>query len=438
MNLASFKNLKENALVTKNYNPQERIKNLEKLLSWISSHEKEIVFALKNDFNKNEFETVLTEISVLKTELKYFIKNIKHLSKPKKVPTPLTLLGHSSTIRYEGKGVVLIISPWNYPFQLAIAPLIPALAAGNTVVIKPSELTPHTSQLIADMIREIYPENLVTVELGGKEKTEELLTYDFDHVFFTGSTEVGRIIATKCAEKLIPYTLELGGKSPVIIDETADIKDAAQKVYWGKFLNAGQTCVAPDYILIHKNKKEVFIKEFNQLIQSNTESSTGIINKVHFERLNKLISEPISTENDLYRLVDSPDLNTPLMKQEIFGPISPIIEFTDLNEVRDIINLNPHPLALYIFSQNKRNIIFILNNIKSGGVAINNLIIHLANHNLPFGGIRTSGIGSYHGKNGFLEFSHQRSILEQKFFKFSMKLLYPPYTDFKKKLLQWL
>lgn len=431
-----FSDLKSKALHNKSLNISYRINNLKKLLSWIEKNETEIKKALLLDFQKSEFETQTSEISIVKTELKLFIKKLKSWSKPERVATPITLFGHTSTIHYEPKGVVLIIAPWNYPFQLTVNPLIPALAAGNTVVIKPSELTPNTSNLVQKMVSEVFSEDEVTCELGGKEKTEELLTYDFDHVFFTGSTQVGRIIAEACAKKLIPYTLELGGKSPTVIDETADITDAAEKVYWGKFLNRGQTCVAPDYILVHRSKKEEFINAFNAIEKANAETPTGFVNAQHLNRVSKLTDKNIDYQQTRCELIDSPDLNSEIMKQEIFGPIAPVIAFDRLDDAYKIMALNPYPLSLYIFSKSQANIDDILNKTQSGGVAINNVIVHLANHNLPFGGIRTSGVGTYHGYHGFLEFSHKRAVIEQKFFFKSMRFVFPPYTDFKKKLMQ--
>lgn len=431
-----FSDLKNKALHNKSLDISERIIKLKKLLSWIEKNESEIKKALFLDFQKSEFETQTSEISIVKTELKYFIKNLKCWSRPQRVSTPLTLFGHRSTIRYEPKGVVLIIAPWNYPFQLTVNPLIPALAAGNTVVIKPSELTPHTSRLIHQMVTEVFSAEDVICELGGKEKTEELLTYDFDHVFFTGSTQVGRIIAETCAKKLIPYTLELGGKSPTIIDQTANIQDAAEKIYWGKFLNRGQTCVAPDYILIHQSKKEEFIQAFKNLEKANAETPTGFVNSNHQNRMAQLTKKTIDFRQVKCELIESPDLDSDIMKQEIFGPIAPVLAFDHLDDVFKIIALNPYPLSLYIFSQSPENVETILNKTQSGGVAINNVIVHLANHNLPFGGLRTSGIGSYHGYHGFLEFSHKRSVIEQKFLSQSMRFVFPPYTNFKKKLMQ--
>lgn len=434
MNLSQLSELKSRALHNKSLSINYRLTLLEKLLTWIEKNETEIKKALFSDFQKSDFETQTSEIGVVKSEIKYFLKNLKCWAKPEKVKTPANLIGHISTIHYEAKGVVLIIAPWNYPFQLSVNPLIPAIAAGNTVVIKPSELTPHTSDLIQRMVSEVFAPNEVICELGGKEKTQELLTYDFDHVFFTGSTPVGRIIAESCAKKLIPYTLELGGKSPTIIDETADLEDAAEKVYWGKFLNRGQTCVAPDYILVHRSKKDAFIQKFNELEKANTETPTGFVNSQNQKRVAGY-NNGTDFNSTKCELVDSPALDSEIMKNEIFGPVAPVIAFDTLADAYKIIALNPHPLALYIFSKSQENIQNILNNTQSGGVAINNVIVHLANHYLPFGGIRTSGIGSYHGHFGFIEFSHRRSVIEQKFFSKTMRFVMPPYTDFKKKLL---
>jgi aldehyde dehydrogenase (NAD+) len=431
-----FSDLKNKSLHNKCLEISYRTNTLKKLLSWIENNEPQIKKALFLDFQKSEFETQTSEISIVKTELKHFIKNLKSWAKPERVSTPMTLFGHKSAIHYEPKGVVLIISPWNYPFQLAINPLIPALAAGNTVVIKPSELTPNTSRLVHQMVNEVFSADEVMCELGGKEKTEELLTYDFDHVFFTGSTQVGRIIAESCAKKLIPYTLELGGKSPTIIDETAHIQEAAEKVYWGKFLNRGQTCVAPDYILIHRSVKDEFITAFKELEKNNSEIPTGFVNSSHQSRVTKLAGNTDNYRETRCELIDSPDLNSDIMKQEIFGPVAPVIAFDQLDEIYNIMALNPYPLALYIFSTSEKNIRDIINKTQSGGVAVNNVMVHLANHNLPFGGIRTSGNGTYHGHHGFLEFSHKRSVIEQKFMSQTMRFVFPPYTDFKKKLMQ--
>lgn len=431
-----FSDLKSKALHDKSLPSSKRIEKLKALLSWIEKNEAEIKKALHLDFQKSDFETQTSEISIVKNELKYFIKKTKTWAKPERVITPAALLGHTSTIYYEPKGVVLIIAPWNYPFQLAVNPLIPALAAGNAAVIKPSELTPNTSRLIHQMVSEVFAQDDVICELGGKEKTEELLTYDFDHVFFTGSTQVGRLIAEACAKKLIPYTLELGGKSPTIIDDTANITAAAEKIYWGKFLNRGQTCVAPDYILIHRSKKDEFIAAFKKIEQANPETPTGFVSSTQQNRVAKLAGNADNYRETKCELIDSPDLNSDIMKQEIFGPVAPVIAFDQLNEIYKILALNPYPLALYIFSNSQKNIHDIINKTQSGGVAINNVIVQLANHYLPFGGIRTSGIGTYHGYHGFLEFSHKRSVIEQKFLSKTMRFVFPPYTDFKKKLMQ--
>lgn len=290
MTLKTFEQLKEKAQLNRFETSNSRIARLKKLQAWIKQHEADIEQALFKDFKKPAFETQTTEIIMALSELKLFIKKTKCWMKDKKVSTPLSLLGHQSIIRYDNKGVVLIISPWNYPFQLSVLPLIPALAAGNTVVIKPSELTPHTSELVKKMCQDCFSENEVTVELGAKEKTEELLTFPFDHVFFTGSIPVGAIVAEKCAKKLIPYTLELGGKSPLIIDKNVDLQDAVEKTYWGKFLNRGQICVAPDTLFIHEKIKKDFIQAYLAYAETlKNESPSQIITTKHEERDRKSV-----------------------------------------------------------------------------------------------------------------------------------------------------
>ncbi len=405
---------------------------LQKLLNWINQNEEEIFEALNADFNKPRFETTISEIYPCTTELAYAIKNLKKWMKDKKVSTPLGLIGHKSHIRYENKGVVLIISPWNYPFQLAVVPLISALAAGNTATIKPSELTPHTSALIAKMITTIFEPNEVCVELGGKERTEELLKYKFDHVFFTGSTAVGKIIATACAEQLIPTTLELGGKSPTIIDETADLNEAADKIFWGKYLNRAQTCVAPDYLIAHESICEELVQKIQDLAQEfDTQDKAKVITKKHHERFQKMLSMDINLNQKTLALIEAKNTNAPTMQDEIFGPVLPYIKYKNINEISQHIMAYEKPLALYIFSKNKENINKLLNEFSSGGVGINCVLLQFGNHHLPFGGIGHSGSGEYHGYYGFVEMSHQRAVIVSHYFSFLRKLLMPPYTSFK-------
>lgn len=436
-NSEDFIALKTQALKNRTETYKSQIDKLKKLQTWIKNNESFIESALLADFNKPAFETQVSEIMIVLSEIKFFIENLESWMQDQSVTTPITLMGHTSHIRYDNKGVVLIISPWNYPFQLSINPLIAALAAGNSVVIKPSEITVHTSNLIQKLCSEVFTTSDVQVVLGGKEVTQNLLSFQFNHVFFTGSTAVGKIIAVQCAEKLIPYTLELGGKSPVIIDETADLDDAVHKIHWGKYLNRGQTCVAPDYILVHESVKNIFLDKMNRYIQSMPKTEiANIVNNFHNDRLLKLTENKIDFKTTEVLLSTAESTQDILMQSELFGPIAPVLSFNHFDEVMAIINTNPNPLALYIFSKNNKNIEKYLQNIPSGGVGINAIATHLGNHHLPFGGIGESGQGKYHGYYGFLEFSHQRAIIRQHFFSQMMRMVFPPYTPLKKNLLK--
>lgn len=434
-----FENLKQKAQQNRFETAETRIARLKKLQQWIKQHESDIEEALFKDFKKPAFETQTTEIIMALSELKLFINKTKCWMKDKKVPTPISLIGHQSFIRNENKGVILIIAPWNYPFQLSVLPLIPALAAGNTVVIKPSELTPHTSDLVKKMCQDCFKENEVIVELGAKEKTEELLNYPFDHVFFTGSIPVGAIIAEKCARQLIPYTLELGGKSPLIIDHNVDIQDAVEKTYWGKFLNRGQICVAPDTIFIHEKIKDSFLEAYRQYADClKAETPSQIITAKHAERLVKLSKNQLDLQSTHTLLLDSTSSELPseVHKEEIFGPFGVVHTFNQLKDIVSIYNMNRNPLALYVFSKDENFIQSTLKMFPSGSAGVNTLLVQLANHNLPFGGRGQSGVGKYHGYFGFLEFSHQRAVIKQTYFKFLLKVLFPPYTDFKKRFIK--
>lgn len=432
----SFEDLKKKAQQFRLDTPQDRIARLQKLLNWVNSHEEDIFKALEADFNKPRFETTISEIFPVVSEIKYTIKNLKKWMRPQTVTTPMALMGHKSTIRHENKGVVLIISPWNYPFNLAVIPLISALAAGNTVVIKPSELTPHTSTLIHRMIESVFSLDEVRVQLGGKEKTEELLHYRFDHVFFTGSTAVGRIIAKACADKLIPTTLELGGKSPTIIDETADLEEAADKIFWGKYLNRAQTCVAPDYLLVHESVAESLVQKIRKIsAEFDKENKGRIITPRHQDRLQKMLSESVDLNMRTLELVEVKNTSHPTMQDEIFGPVLPYLIYKNIEEIDAVINAYEKPLSFYIFSKNKDRVNRILNKFPSGGAGINSVLVQFGNHHLPFGGVGHSGSGEYHGYHGFLEMSHARAVIESRYFSFMRKVLMPPYTPFKYKIL---
>lgn len=433
----NFAALKSKSFQFRQMQSEDRVLLLKKMDSWIRANEEAIYKALESDFNKPRFETAISEIFPCLSELKFTISNLKKWMRPKTVSTPLALAGHKSTIRYENKGVVLIISPWNYPFQLAVVPLISALAAGNTAVIKPSELTPATSDLIAKMVHECFTTDEVTVELGGKEKTEELLKYRFDHVFFTGSTVVGRIVAKACAEQLIPVTLELGGKSPTIIDQTADLDEAADKIFWGKYLNRAQTCVAPDYLLIHQEIASELVKKIKVLAEQHDQQDKGhIINSLHHKRLQSLTDTTTDYNQKTLEIFEVKNVDHPAMKEEIFGPVLPFITFKSAQDISPIINSFEKPLSFYVFSKDRAFIEDLLTKFPSGGAGINSVLLQFGNHHLPFGGIGHSGSGEYHGHYGFLQMSHARAVIESRHMSFLRRLLMPPYTPFKMQLLE--
>ncbi|MBC7420721.1 MAG: aldehyde dehydrogenase family protein [Bdellovibrio sp.] len=436
MESGSFQALKTKSITWRHDHPKDRISRLHRVKTWMKQNQNDIQKALYNDFKKPTFETDISEILPTLSELKHITAELDLWMSDKKVPTPLTLLGHASWIRFENKGVVLVIAPWNYPFQLAVIPLITALAAGNTVVLKPSELTPHTANLLVRLVKDCFAENEVMIETGDKDKTTELLSYDFDHVFFTGSTAVGKIIAKACAERLIPMTLELGGKSPTIVDETADLELTSEKIFWGKYLNRGQTCVAPDYIIVHESIAADLTTRLKKLaVTHKLDEQGGIISKDHAERLQNLANVAANSTLDI---LSQPELTSRAMQEEIFGPVLPILTYRTETELFELVRKYEKPLSLYIFSKNKKFINSVLNELPSGGVGINSVLVHLANHHLPFGGVGASGQGRYHGHFGFLELSHQRAVIKQSYFGFLRKLMQPPYSDWKKKLLKYL
>jgi aldehyde dehydrogenase (NAD+) len=415
---------------------------LEKLQIAIHKYEDEIYKALKEDLNKSKFETYMTEIGMVLEEISYIKKRIRKWGKPKKVKSPIHQFPASSKIYSEPYGVCLIMSPWNYPFQLSIAPLIGAIASGNCCIIKPSNYSPATSNLVDKIIKETFKSNYITVILGGREENQTLLTQKFDYIFFTGSVGVGKIVMESASKHLTPLSLELGGKSPCIVDETANLDLAAKRIIWGKTLNSGQTCVAPDYLLVHHSVKDeliskikVYLKKFyGDSIHTNP-IFPKIINEHHFNRLIELIKDNNVIVGGQYNqdtfqieptLVDNVSWDSPIMQEEIFGPILPVITFHDLKEVSRKVNDYPKPLALYFFTTSQANEKYVLNNISSGGGCINDTIVHLATHYLPFGGVGNSGMGSYHGKASFDTFSHKKSIMKR-FNKFDLSLRYPPY-----------
>jgi aldehyde dehydrogenase (NAD+) len=418
-----------------------RLTQLKALKQVILNRQNDIVAAIHADLGKPEFEAYLTEIGVTQ-EIDYAIKHLRTWAKPQKVSTSLTTFPSSAQIRSEPLGVVLIISPWNYPFQLMIAPLVGAIAAGNCALLKPSELAPHTSQIITQIIQATFAPNYIAVVEGGIEASQTLLEERFDHIFFTGGTAIGKVIMAAAAQHLTPVTLELGGKSPCVVDRDVPLEHTARRIIWGKFLNAGQTCVAPDYLLVDRQIKPALlaalqktIREFYGNDPSQSPDYGRIISDRHFSRLADLLQGEIlmggeTKAEERYiapTLIDQVSWTDAIMQDEIFGPILPILEYEDLGEAIAQINARPKPLALYLFSKNKQVQNRVLQETSSGGVAINETIMQIAPHALPFGGVGSSGMGSYHGKFSFDTFSHRKSIFYKPFW-LDIKLRYAPYA----------
>ena len=429
---------------------------LTRLLNAVIVHENEIVSALKADFNKPEFETVVTETSYVISDLKYTIKNISNWAKPEMVFPFILNIPSSDTIYKEPYGKVLVIAPWNYPFQLALCPVIAAVAAGNQVVLKPSELTPNTAAIIQKIIAAIFPINHVEVIQGDAEVATQLLAQRWDYIFFTGSVAVGKIVAKAAAANLTPVTLELGGKNPCIVDETANLQLAAKRIVWGKFINAGQTCIAPDYILVHQKSKNKFIEflkaEITTAYGENPEISPDfarIINTKNWTRLVKMIDETKIIFGGKYNnetnylaptLIEENNLESLIMQDEIFGPLLPILTYTDESEIEAIITKYEKPLGFYIFSERKKFCDAIIAKYSFGGGCINDTMIHFSNKKLPFGGVGHSGIGAYHGKLSFDIFSHHKGVVKKATW-IDLPLRYAPYKGklaSVKKILNWL
>lgn len=423
-----------------------RIDALKKLKQVIKENEDKILDALKKDLGKSNFESYATEVGLVYEEINTHIKNIKRWSKIEKIKSPIVHYPAKSYIYKEPYGVTLIIGPFNYPFQLVIAPLVGAISAGNTAIIKPSENTKNTSILLEEMINENFQEEYLKVvnPLEGKEAVSALLDLPFDYIFFTGSIRVGKIVMEKAAKNLVPVTLELGGKSPCIVDKDAKLELAAKRIVWGKFLNVGQTCVAPDYLCIHSSVKDKLLKLIVEEIHKqfgkdvkNSPDYPRVVNTASLNRLKEYLNDGEiyyggnvdSTE--LYMeptILTNVDVNSNVMTEEIFGPILPVIEFDNIQDIISFINKREKPLALYYFSENKKSINNILRCTTSGGVTINDTVIHVANGNLPFGGVGNSGMGSYHGKASFDAFTHKRSVMERgTFVEFNIR--FAPYKE---------
>ena len=428
---------------------KDRIKKLTKLKSVIKELEEEIYTALHADLRKSRFESAVVELIFTYSEIDFAIKNLNGWMKPRFAGKSIVNLFARNRIYYEPKGVCLIISPWNYPFQLTMSPLISAIAAGNCVIIKPSEFSGATSAVIAKIVEKAFDENEVACFEGDDSVSKALLKLPFEHIFFTGSTAVGKVVMEAAAQYLGSVTLELGGKSPVIIDETANIKNAAEKIAWGKLMNAGQTCVAPDYVLIHQSRLEEFVTcyksaatdmFFDEQKKIDHSSYAKIINQRHYDRLTGLVADALQKgatvawggESVLPDQTIYPTILTNLaddcriMQEEIFGPVLPVIPYTDLDAAIGDINKKSKPLAMYIFSESKSNIQQLLKSTSSGGAVINDVLIHLSNPKLPFGGVGESGTGSCHGFFGFKAFSHERAVLFQSAINMS-SMVYPPY-----------
>ncbi|MEL6440336.1 MAG: aldehyde dehydrogenase [Cyanobacteria bacterium J06621_8] len=417
-----------------------RRQQLQKLKTAIKQNTPAILAALNADLHKPEFECYF-ELSVIQ-DIDHALGNLKSWVKPKKVKTPLTYFPSVAKIIPEPLGVVLIIGPWNYPFSLMISPLIGAIAAGNCAVLKPSEIAPATSKVVSDIITATFEPEYIAVVEGGVETSQELLEQKFDHIFFTGGTRVGRIIMEAAAKHLTPVTLELGGKSPCIVDRDVNLTTAARRIIWGKFINAGQTCIAPDYLLVDRAIKSDLLVEIKQCIAdfygdnpALSPDYARIINQNQFDRLTALLpDEDILVGGQINRdelyiaptVINNVALDAPVMQEEIFGPILPVVEYDDLDSALAIINSRPKPLALYIFSRNKDIQKRIIQATSSGGVCINDTIMQVGVNELPFGGVGDSGIGSYHGVSSFETFSHHKSVLKR-FFFWELNWRFAPY-----------
>ena len=421
-----------------------RVEQLKKLRQAILERESLIVAALNQDLRKPELDSYITEIRVSIQEIDYALKHLKKWAKPRRVKTSLETFPSVAQIYPDPLGIVLIISPWNYPFALAISPLIGAIAAGNCAVIKPSESTPTVSQVIAEIIQQTFSTTEIAVVEGDAIISQQLLMEKFDHIFFTGGTKIGQLVMEAAAKNLTPVTLELGGKSPCIVDTEIDLEETAKRIAWGKFLNAGQTCIAPDYLLVEKSIKEALITKLQECIVkfygTNPQTSPDycrIVNERQFNRLKALLKDgDILTggQTDLAEKYIAPTLMTnvslesELMQEEIFGPILPILDYANLEDAIAFINERPKPLALYLFSNNKSKQERILEATSSGGVCINDTIFQVGVIDLPFGGVGPSGMGAYHGKATFDTFSHYKSVLK-KSFRFELNVRYPPYGN---------
>ncbi len=423
-----------------------RLEQLGKLADAIRRNEQQLLSALYQDLHKSEFEAYSTEIGYTLDSIRYMIKHLKTWMKPRKVKTPFYHVFSKSYIYKEPYGTVLIIGPFNYPFQLLIEPLIGAIAAGNSVILKPSENTPAVAAAVKKLIRETFDETYIRVIEGEKETTSALIHAPFDYIFFTGSVPVGKIVMQAAAQNLVPVTLELGGKSPVIVDQTANIEIAANRIIWGKMMNAGQTCIAPDYVLAHEDIQEQLIEKMTAALTHffgpdarQSRDYGRIVNERQFDRLASILETDQAnirfgggkSREELYiepTLLAATSWSDAAMLDEIFGPILPIMGFRQLEQAIETVNSRPKPLALYLFTERQHVEEEVLHRVSFGGGCVNDTISHVANHHLPFGGVGHAGIGAYHGKYSFDLFSHTKSVMS-KSTKLNINFLFPPYGD---------
>ncbi len=436
-----------------------RIKKLKKLRRWILDHRTEIIAALQADFGKPAVEVELSETKVVLKEIDFALNHIRSWSQTRRVPTPLVLFGARSSIRVEPRGVVLIIAPWNFPFNLTIGPLVSALAAGNAVMLKPSEFTPHATELMSGMIAELFPPREVALVTGDGELAARLTRLPFDHIFFTGSPRVGKMVMRAAAENLTSVTLELGGQNPVIVDESALIPQTARRILYGKMLNAGQSCVAANYLFVHRSVAGALKEELKRQLSAVLSASDNtdrpmarLVDSRHMERVEELLDDSLNSgaealndfERDRQQALLSPVLlwdvpaEAQIMKQEIFGPVLPVMVYDELDALIEYLRRKPRPLALYIFSRRRKNINRIINGLSSGAVGINETTAHFFNPHLPFGGAGYSGIGQTHGYYGFMTFSHSRALFKQPARFAGIDLVRPPYTRFVKKITDFI
>jgi aldehyde dehydrogenase (NAD+) len=433
-----------------------RKKMLKNLSACIKKYNQEILEALHTDLNKSAFEGYVTEISIVQEEISYTLKHLSKWAKPHKVKTPITQFPAKCYQYFEPYGVTLIMAPWNYPFQLTLAPLVGAISGGNCAVLKPSNYSPATSAIIKKIVEETFDPKYVAVVEGDREANTNLLEQHFDYIFFTGGVTVGKLVMEAASKYLTPVSLELGGKSPCIIDETANIDLTAKRLAWGKFVNAGQTCVAPDYVLVHESVKEKlleslvkWIKHFYQENPLENPNLPKIITQKHFERVSAFVDRSNSSNGKVIfggttnpetrqicpTILDGATPDSPVMSEEIFGPVLPILTVKNLDEVIDFVRSRPKPLALYLFTTSKAAEKRIVSTLSYGGGCINDVIVHLATSYMPFGGVGNSGMGAYHGKDSFTTFTHAKSIMNKANW-LDLPVRYPPYTEKKLKLIE--